>query len=125
MSPPKEDGPVSDRATLNIFDNTTSHHHATSSLDSTAAAGRPRQCEPLWRRRRAADECRPLASGHRDPWRPWRPEKLSEKQVDAAAAAAEYLLDAGMAPRFDIDTLRQLWRAGHADLVDELRGGGR
>ena len=87
----------------------------------------PRLCgaAALRRRRRAADRCEPNASGVRDPWQPWRPEKLSEKQIDAAAAAAAHLLAHGYTPVFDIETLRTMWKAGHHQLVDDLRGGGR
>ena len=73
----------------------------------------------------ASQRLAPLASGVRDPWQPWRPEKLSEKQTDAAAAAAAHLLACGYAPVFDIETLRAMWKAGHHQLVDDLRGGRR
>lgn len=109
-------------ATLNIFDTTAATTtEADGSLDGTATG---RQCSPgqsLRRRRQASYRCEPLASGHRDPWQPWRPERLSDKQIEGAAVAARHLLDLGMAPRFDIATLRQLWKAGHHQLVDELR----
>ena len=64
-----------------------------------------------------------MASGCRDPWQPWRPEKPSEKHVDGAVAAAEHLLAVDLPPLFDLDTLRAMYRAGHHQLVDELRGG--
>ena len=53
-----------------------------------------RQCgaTPLLRRR-AADRCVPLGeTGNiRDPWQPWRPERLSQVQVQAAVDAARHL----------------------------------
>ncbi|MBX7433474.1 hypothetical protein JDV09_15340 [Mycobacterium sp. Y57] len=57
-----------------------------------------------------------------DPWRPWRPETLSDKQLDGAAAAAKCLAEAGLAPLFDAETLRGLWRRGgdHRVLAEEL-----
>ncbi|MGO8772066.1 MAG: hypothetical protein ACLQIK_08400 [Mycobacterium sp.] len=45
--------------------------------------------------------------------------------IDAGAAAATHLLDTGYLPIFDLPTLRELWRGGHHQLVDELRGGDR
>lgn len=123
--PDSDDGPVSDRATL-IFDfDTTGYHQATGSPDSTAT---DRQCsspgQALRRRRRASYRLVPLgATGNvRDPWQPWR-APLSECQVDGAVAAAEHLRGVGLVPCFDVDTLRAMWRAGHHQLVDELRGG--
>ena len=91
-----------------------------------------RQCEhparQLRRRRMAAYRCEPLPPGHRDPWRPWRPEELSDKQVEGAAAAARHLLDMGVTPRFDTTTLRALYRRGADDRaialeLHELTGG--
>lgn len=90
----------------------------------------PRQCAgdtvgvALRRRRRASLRMPPLGeSGDiRDPHRRWRPEKLSEKQLDAAVAAAEHLTEAGLSPVFDVDTLRAMWRAGRRQLAENLRG---
>jgi hypothetical protein len=79
----------------------------------------------LRRRRHATGRCEPLASGHRDSWQPWRSEKLSDRQIDGAVDAAQHLRDAGLEPMFDLDTLRAMWKAGHHQLVDDLRGGGR
>jgi hypothetical protein len=104
------------------------HNSTTNSAKPNAAASRQCAADTVagLRRRRAASwrmEC--LACGCRDPWRPWRPERLSEKQIAAAVAAAGHLRDAGLQPVFDVPTLRELWRAGHHQLVDDLRGGGR
>jgi hypothetical protein len=41
--------------------------------------------------------------------------------IDGAADAAAHLLAHGLTPVFDIDTLREMWRAGHHRLVDRLR----
>lgn len=87
-----------------------------------------RQCasvRPLERRRKAADRSTPLGdTGNvRDPWLPWRPEQLSEKQIQAAAEAAGHLLELNLTPMFDLEMLRALWRAGFRSLVDTLRGG--
>jgi hypothetical protein len=79
----------------------------------------------LCRRRAASWRCAPLHDGARDAWRPWRPESLSEAQIDGAVAAACHLRAAGLQPVFDLDTLREMWREGHHSLVDDLRGGGR
>ena len=82
-----------------------------------------RQCGagPGLRRRRAASyRCEPLASGHRDPFQPWRPERCSSKQVDGVVDAAEYLRDIGYPPLFDLPMLRSLWRAGHHHLVAHI-----
>jgi hypothetical protein len=81
----------------------------------------------LRRRRKESYRCEPLGeSGNiRDPWVPWRPEKLTEKDIDGAVAAAAHLLADGYVPVFDLPTLRAMWKAGHHQLVDDLRGGGR
>lgn len=98
-----------------------SQHTASESITAQ------RQCAAVrpWRRRRdAADRSTPLGdSGNvRDPWQPWRPEKLSEKQIEAAAEAAEHLLELDLLPILDLDVLRAMWRAGFRALVDTLRG---
>ena len=79
----------------------------------------------LRRRRLASYRCEPLASGHRDPWQPWRPEWLSDKQLEGVAAAAVHLLDRDLLPLFDVSTLRQLWRLDRqlAWQLYELAGG--
>jgi hypothetical protein len=84
---------------------------------------RPRVCgaTPLGRRRFAADRCQPIGdTGVRDPWRPWRPERLSDVQVQGAADAARHLLANDLLPVFDNNTLRALWRAGHSELVEQV-----
>ena len=50
--------------------------------------------------------------------------EISDKMREAAADAARHLTANGYLPLFDAPTLRELWRSGYADLVDELRGGG-
>jgi hypothetical protein len=47
--------------------------------------------------------------------------EISGRMVHAAAMAAHHLLDAGYPPIFDVATLRAMWRAGHHQLVDQLR----
>ena len=92
-------------------------------------SGAPRQCHgdtvpvQLRRRRRESYRCEPLGNtgNVRDPWVPWRPEKLTDKQVAGAVDAARHLRDAGLEPMFDLDTLRAMWKSGHHQLVDELR----
>lgn len=74
----------------------------------------------LHRRRHAAARCVPLDDGHRDPWRPWRPEQHSAKQIEGAVDAAYHLLGADLLPLFDVETLRGMWKAGHRDLAEEL-----
>jgi hypothetical protein len=74
----------------------------------------------LRRRRTASYKCEQLPSGYRDPFQPWRPETLSDKQVEAAGIAARHLLDMGVVPRFDTPTLRALWRRGDRALAQEL-----
>jgi len=101
----------------------TTHDTADDSESTTAL----RQCaagRQLRRRRGAADRCEPLhgAGNVRDPWQPWRPEKLPEKQIHAAAATATHLLAHNLWPIFDLDMLRAMWRAGYRSLVDTLRG---
>lgn len=69
----------------------------------------------LRRRRQASYRREPLADGHRDPCQPWRPERLSDKQLEAAVFAAEHLLAVDLPTLFDLDTLPQLvtgtWRS--------------
>ncbi len=80
----------------------------------------------LHRRRKASQRSALLDCGCADPWccRCRRPP-LSDRMIDAGAAAATHLLDTGYLPIFDLPTLRELWRGGHHQLVDELRGGDR
>lgn len=52
-------------------------------------------------------------------------DEISDRQLQAAVQAAHHILGAGYLPIFDLPTLRELWRGGHHQLVDELRGGGR
>lgn len=96
------------------------HHQANAQSRQCHADTVPVQ----WRRRRQASyRCEPLADGHRDPWRSWRPNQLSDKQIDGAVDAARHLRDAGVEPLFDLPMLRAMWKAGHHQLVDTLRGG--
>jgi hypothetical protein len=85
-----------------------------------------RQCGPdprPWRRRREASwRMVPLADGAADPWRPWRPERVTPTQVQGAVDAAKHLLAEGLPPIFDRDTVSAMWRRGGADrqLAQEL-----
>jgi hypothetical protein len=45
--------------------------------------------------------------------------------VWGAVAAAHHLFERDLTPIFDVDILRSLWKSGHHQLVDRLRGGGR
>lgn len=85
----------------------------TDSRDNDSPAGR-RYAAGLRRRRAASWR---LAGG--DPWRPDRPA-LSHAQITGAAHAAAHLLDAGLPPVFDLETLRALRRAGHRRTVTKL-----
>jgi hypothetical protein len=51
--------------------------------------------------------------------------EISDRQLQGAVDAAHHILDAGYLPIFDVATLRELWKSGHHQLVDELRGGAR
>lgn len=66
------------------------------------------------RRRAASPRMQPLPSGHRDPWQPWSPERLSDVQLDAYATAAEHLLNLNLPPAPNIGAMRRLWRRGGA-----------
>ena len=99
----------------------TSPTHTADESESIAAV---RQCAALKSRRRKREPLHGDGHGDGDVREPERPEKLSEKQIEAAAEAAEYLLAQGLMPIFNLDTLRAMWRAGHRALVDTLRGGG-
>lgn len=62
-----------------------------------------------WRRRREASYRLPVLDGGRsDPWH-YDDPPLTDHQLDGAVAAAAHLLTAGLAPLFDLDTLRALW----------------
>jgi hypothetical protein len=93
----------------------------TSTVDAPKSN---RQCtsDALRRRRAASQRLTPLVCGHSDPWRPWGPKQLSDKQAEGAAQAAEHLLAVGLVPLFDAVTLRAMWRAGNANLAHALRG---
>ena len=69
----------------------------------------------LRRRRRAAYRCEPDTSGCRDPWRPWRPEHLSESYVDGYRDAARHLLAQGLLPAPNAPAMRVLWGRRGAD----------
>jgi hypothetical protein len=56
----------------------------------------------------------------RDPWQQWRPERLSDVQIEAAVAAAHHLLSQDLPPMFDVDTLRAMWRAGRRELAEAV-----
>jgi hypothetical protein len=75
-----------------------------------------------WDRRHAAKRRLPPIddAGTVDPWLKTIPAPRTAVQVDGAVAAAEHLLDAGLPPLFDVDTLRGMWRQGHRDLARDL-----
>jgi hypothetical protein len=93
----------------------TTNLHKAGVCDSS---GGPRQCGgdtiAAQLRRRRSDSWRlpRLECGRSDPVRPWRPETLSQRQIDGAVAAAEHLGALGYPPIFDTETLRALRRAG-------------
>lgn len=79
------------------------------------------------RRREAARHLRPLNCPGRchDPLLDCiceEPPPITEQMVAAAVAAAQHLRDENLPPIFDTETLRAMWRSGHHQLVDELRG---
>ena len=49
-------------------------------------------------------------------------EQITDAQLQGAVDAAHHILAAGYLPIFDLPTLRELWKSGHHQLVDELRG---
>jgi hypothetical protein len=105
---------------------TTEEPSASPTPNTTSVSAQPRQCAAdtvagLHRRRRAEQRCEPLHGGLRDPWQPYRPERLSAVQVQAAVDAAEHLLELGYPPLFDFPTLQAMWTAGHWKLVEELQ----
>jgi hypothetical protein len=124
LGPPERERPGATASTGPI------QKSADTTTDKPKPIAPPRLCSAdtvagLARRRQASQRMVLLECGHRDPLcRCLRPP-LSEKQIDAAAAAAVHLLAYGCAPAFDIETLRALCKAGHHPLVDDLRGGGR
>lgn len=97
---------------------------SVTDTDQAKRSATPRLCaaDALRHRRQASYRCEPLASGHRDPWQPWRPERLSDRQVEGVVAAAAHLAAVGLTPVFDVPTLRQLRTSGHRGLADTLRG---
>ena len=64
-----------------------------------------------WQRRQTAYRCEPLLrSGVRDLWQPWRPEKLSDKQIDAGRDAALHVLAGRQILVLGVEIWRALWR---------------
>lgn len=74
--------------------------------------------QQLTRRRHAAQRSEPLDCGCSDPWicRCHDPE-LTDRQIEAAINAAEYLLAHKLPPLLTIPVRRALWRAGRRDLA--------
>lgn len=75
-----------------------------------------------WRRRRASHRLPVLDCGHSDPWRSWRPEHVSDLQVDGYRAAVQHLRAHGLLAAPNIPAMQELWRLGGEDrrLVSEL-----
>jgi hypothetical protein len=125
--PPKDVGPPeNDDGRPPPGPTTTEEPSASPTPNTTTLSAQPRQCATdtvagLHRRRRAEQRCEPLHGGLRDPWQPYRPKRLSEVQVQGAAAAAEHLLELGYPPLFDFPTLQAMWTAGHWELVEQLQ----
>jgi hypothetical protein len=55
-----------------------------------------------------------------DPWVAHRRPDLTLQQIDGAVAAAEHLLNHGLPPFFDLDTIRAMWRHGDRALAVRL-----
>lgn len=100
MSPPKRLRPDADNAEP---ETTTNHNRASYSTHA------------LMRRRRAAERCEPDDNGWRDPWRPWRPERLTDSYVDGYRDAALHLLAQGLLPAPNVPAMRVLWGRRGAD----------
>jgi hypothetical protein len=62
----------------------------------------------LRRRREASRRLPVLDCGRSDPWH-YDEVPLTDHQLDGAADAAEHLLALGLAPVFDMVTIRALW----------------
>lgn len=130
MGPPNEVGPrdTTPEGTDTIV---TSHREETGSLNRS---GSPRPCAgDAWRpelgagRRRDSRRLPPIGicGCIRDPDhdRHGCGGEITDRQLQGAVDAAPHILDAGYLPIFDLPTLRELWKSGHHQLVDELRGG--
>jgi hypothetical protein len=111
LGPPKEGGPVTDRATTT----------ATTRTDVTECNAAVRQCTAtqLRRRRAASYRCPPLDCSCRDPWpcKHYRDPYISDKQAEAAVAAIEHLDLVGTPGLLDERTCRAMWRVGRRDLA--------
>jgi hypothetical protein len=107
--------------------NTTTTSHTTTRAEGflQSISLPARQCHGdtvvgLRRRRAASQRLVPLADGVQDPWQPYRPERLSDVQIQAAVDAAEHLIAQNLPPLFDDATLKAMWKAGHRDLAEHL-----
>jgi hypothetical protein len=110
------------------------HHHRQPSQEDRHHEFKPyrRQCgddapAALQRRRKASRRLPSIGTCGciRDPQhnRHRCGGQITDRQLQGAVDAAHHLLDAGYPPIFDVPTLRELWKSGHHQLVDELRGG--
>src|SRR6185295_2185473 len=90
---------------------------AAAKLPNTASGNDGGDTAAAFRRRRdAARRLPPLDCGCFDPWlcRCSRPP-LNDRMIDGGRAAAEHLLDIGLVPMLELDTLRALYRRGGDD----------
>ena len=96
------------------------HVVATTSTPVTSKTGRCCDSNGAWRRRREASRRLPLLhDGAADPWRPWRPEHISDVQAQGAIDAAHHLLAKDLLPLFDADTITAIGRSDD-DLAKRL-----
>jgi hypothetical protein len=126
MPPDREAGPPTTEDPSNAEGSPTD----TSTTDCNGAGRHePNQTHEwlpqLRRRRQAADRLPPLRCGHRDPWpcrcNLYRRHDNSDRWVDAGAAAARHLIECGLPPSFDLETLRAMWRQGHHQVAQQCR----
>lgn len=72
----------------------------------------------LRRRRAAARRLPPLACGCHEPWTCRHHDgPITDRQTEAAIAAADHLIEHQLCPIFGVDQARALWRAGRRDLA--------
>jgi hypothetical protein len=117
-----------------------SSHSSPSPTPTTAKKQKPARVDCITNRRQCGDDT--LAALHRrlvsrrlppigtcgcirDPQhdRHRCGDQITDRQLQGAVDAAHHILEAGYLPIFDVPTLRELWKSGHHQLVDELRGG--
>jgi hypothetical protein len=136
LGPPNETAPPVSRGRPSTSPSPTPATTTEAEAGTSYSTGNRRQRDAdTWRpevgarqRRRASRRIPPIGacSCVRDPLTDrHRCDEISDRQLQGAVAAAHHILAAGCLPIFDLPTLRALWKSGHHQLVDELRGGDR